>query len=178
RGHAAIGRARRSLDAGVGVLLVVVADDQTIVIAIERAGNRSQADVGGAAVAGFANNVREGALVFAFANHRFVGRGDTCGETAGAADLRVRPGHVVGRTEIGAIGDIHTSCGADENGVVAGGLAGHAVLNRRPAAGASAVAGNEWFGRGEVRIIETRPLIRVVENRKCLALNFNDWHID
>src|SRR6267143_2026503 len=87
-------------------------------------------------------------------------------------------GNVVGRTEIGAVGDVHTSRGADENGVVAGGLAGHTVLDGRPAARARAMARDERFGRGEVRIIETRALIRAAKNRKGLTLNFNDWHND
>src|ERR1700719_2448170 len=160
------------------MLLVVVADNQAIVIAVERSRDGGQADVRSAAVSGFANDIRKRALVLAFANHGFVRRGDTCGEAARAADLRVRPGHIVRRTEVRTVRDVHTSRRPDEDGVVTGRLAGHAVLDGRPAAGARAVAGDERLGRGEIRIIETRALIRVAENRKGLTLNFNSWHID
>ena len=95
--HAAIRRARRRLNAGVRVLLVVVANNQAVVVAIERAGNRSQTDVRCAAVPRFANNVRELALPLSLADHRLIGGGDTRGKAARAADLRVRPWHVVWR---------------------------------------------------------------------------------
>jgi hypothetical protein len=39
------------VDAGVGIALVVVADEQRVVVAVQRAGDRADADVGGGAVA-------------------------------------------------------------------------------------------------------------------------------
>ncbi len=176
RRHAAVGRPRRGLDAGVGVLLVVVADDQAVVIPVERARNRGQPDVGRAAVARLADDVRKRALPLALADHRFVGGGDAGGEAAGAADLRVRPGHVVGRAEIRAVGDVHAAGRPDQDRVVARRLARHPVLDRRPAAGARPVAGNERLGRRQFGVVETRPLIRAAEHRQHLPLNFNGWH--
>src|ERR1035438_2369072 len=74
--HAAVRSARRSLNAGVGVLLVVVADDQAVVIAIERAGDRGETDVGGAAVARFADDIWEFTLPLPLADHGFISGGD------------------------------------------------------------------------------------------------------
>ena len=147
RGHAAIGRARRSLNARVRILLVVVADDQAIVIAIERAGNRSEADVGRAAVARFADDIRKRSLPLAFANHGFIRGSNARGEAARAADLRVRPRHIVGRAQIRAVRHVHAARRSDQDGIVARGLARHAVLNGRPAAGAGAMSGNKRLAR-------------------------------
>ncbi len=97
RRHASIRSARRSLNAGVRVLLVVVANNQAVVIPIECAGNRGEADVGRATVARLADNIREGTLPLALADHRFIGGGDAGGEAACATNLRVRPRHVVRR---------------------------------------------------------------------------------
>src|SRR5579864_4306638 len=55
--HASIRRARRCLDARVRVLLIVVADDQAVVIAIKCSGNRRQPNVRRATVPRLTNNV-------------------------------------------------------------------------------------------------------------------------
>ena len=167
--HAAVGRARRSLNAGVGVLLVVVADDQAIVIAIERAGNRGEADVGGAAIARFADDVREFALPLALADHRFISGGDAGGEAACAANLGVRPRHVVRRAQVRTVRDIHAARRTDQDGIVARCLARHSVLNGGPAAGAGAMPRNERFGGRQFRVVKTRTLIRAIENRQVAA---------
>src|SRR5437762_1067849 len=60
--------------------------------------------------------------------------------------------------------------------VVAGRLAGHPVLDGRPAAGARAMARHERLGLRQVGVVEPRALIRAVEQREHLTLDFNGWH--
>ena len=106
------------------------------------------------------------ALPLALADHGFISGGDARGEASGAADLRVRPGHIVGRTQIRTVRDIHAARRSDQDGIVARRLARHPVLDGGPAAGTGAVTGNERFGRRQFRVVKTRPLIRAVENRQ------------
>src|SRR5579872_3039590 len=145
RGHAAIRCARRRLDAGVGILLVVVADNKAIVIAIEGARDRGESDVRGTAIASFADNIWKFPLPFAFADHRLICGGNPRRETTRAADLRVRPGNVVRGTQVRTVRHIHATGRAYKDGVVARGLTGHSILNRGATAGASAMTGNEWL---------------------------------
>ena len=129
-------------------------------IAIKRAGNGGESDIGGTAVARFANDIRKLSLPLSFANHGFISGSDAGGEAARAADLRMRPGHVVGRAQIRTVRHIHAAGGANENGIVARRFAGHPVLDRGPAAGAGSVPRDERLGLRQLRIVKTRTLVR------------------
>jgi hypothetical protein len=72
RRHARVGRRRRRLDAGVGVALVVVADEQRVVVPVQRAGNRPEADVRGRPVARHHEDVRVRARIAALPDHRLA----------------------------------------------------------------------------------------------------------
>src|SRR6202167_169188 len=176
--HAPVRRPRRRLDTGVRILLIVITDNQAVVIAIKRAGNRSETDVGRAAVAGLADDIRERTLPLSFSNHGFIGRGHTCRKAARTANLRVRPRYIVGGAQIRTVRDIHAAGRADQDRVVARGFARHSVLDRRPAASTCTVAGNERLAPGQLRIVETRTLIRVIKNRQQLPLNFYRCHVN
>ena len=116
-------------------------------IAIERSGNRREADIGRAAVAGFANNIRELALPLAFADHGFIRRGYARREAAGAANLRVRPRYVIGRAQIRTVRDVHAAGRTDEDRVVARGFARHPVLDGGSATCTGAVTGDKRLAR-------------------------------
>src|SRR5579864_1934838 len=145
--HASIRRARRCLDARVRVLLIVVADDQAVVISIERARYRGETNVRRTAVARLTDNIWKRALPLALPNHGFIGRGYARSKAPRAANLCVRPRHVIGSAQVRTVGDIHAPGRSDQDGIVACGLAGHPVLDRRPAAGTRPVARHKWLGR-------------------------------
>ena len=174
--HSAVGSPRRSLDARVGVLLVVVADDQAIVVAIERARHRREPDVGDAAVARLANDVREFPLPLALADHGLVGGRDAGRETSRAANLRVRPGDVVRRAEVRAVRDIHAPGRPDQDRVVAGRLARHPVLNRRTASSARPVSGDERFALRQIRVVKPGARVRAAKHGKHLPFDVNRRH--
>src|SRR5579864_7399181 len=145
--HASIRRARGCLNARVRVLLIVVADDQAVVIAIERARYRGETYVRRTAVTRLTDNIWKRALPLALPNHGFIGRGYARSEAPRAANLGVRPGHVIGRAQVRAVGDVHAPGRSYQNGVVARSLAGHPVLDRGPATGTRPVARHKGLGR-------------------------------
>ena len=147
-------------------------------IPVECAGNRRETDIGCAAVTRFADNVRILALPLALADHGFIRGGDARSKAASAANLRVRPRHVVRCAQVRTVRDIHAAGRSDQDGIVTRGLARHSILNGRSAAGTRAVTGNERFGRRQFRVIKARALIRVIENRQYLPLNFYGRHIN
>ena len=130
-----------------------------------------------AAVASLANNIRKLPLPLAFANHGFISSGNAGRKAARAANLRMRPRHIVGRAQIRTVRHIHAASRPDQNRIVARRFARHSILNRRPAAGAGAMPRNERFGRRQFRVIKSRALIRTAENRQHLPLNFYGCHI-
>src|SRR6267142_4636612 len=128
-------------------------------------------------VARLADDVRKGAFPLALSDHGLIGGGDARGETAGAANLRVRPGYIVGCAQIRTVGDIHAARRTDQDRIVARRFTRHPVLDRGAATGTGAVTGDERLGRRQFRVVKTRPLIRTVEKRQQLPLNFNCCHI-
>ena len=173
--HPAVGRRGRGLDAGVRVLLVVVADEQGVVVPVQHPRDRAEADVGGAAVSRHADDVGVRALVLALADHRLVAGRHAGGEGAPAGDRRVGPRDRVGRAHVAGVGHVHAPRGADRDRVVHRRLQVQAVLDRRPAAGAGAVAGNEGVGLGQVGVVPPKAVLDL-EQRQVLPLHF-DRHV-
>src|SRR5208283_1683324 len=131
----------------VGILLVVVTDDQAIMIAIERAGDRCESNVGCAAVASLADDVGKLPFPLALADHRFISGRDAGSKAAGAANLRVRPRHVIRRAQIRAVRHIHATGRPDKDSIVARSLARHPILNRGSASRTGAMPWDERLGR-------------------------------
>ena len=168
RGHARVGRGRRGLDAGVGVALVVVADEQRVVVAVQRAGDRPEADVRGRAVARHHQDVRVRARVPALPDHRLVAGRHAGGERAAAGDRGVRPRHRVRRAQVGGVGHVHAPGRPGHHGVLAGRLEHPPVLDGRPAARAGPVPGRVRVLLRQVgQVVQVAPVL--LEQRKRLA---------
>ena len=117
RGRRARGRRRGAgaLHAGVHVGLVVVADVEHVVVALEHAGQAAEADVGGAAVAALGDHAH---LVPALDPHR---GGNAGGDRGGVAEQRVQPGDLPGRLGIGRGEHLEAAGGVDGDQLVVGG---------------------------------------------------------
>ncbi len=170
RGQPRVRRGRRDLDAGVRVALVVVADEQRVVVAVQRAGDRAQPDVRGAAVPGHHDDVRVRAGVAALADHGLVARGHARGERPAAGDRRVRPRHGVRGAQVGGVGHVHAAGRARHHGVGAGRLEHPAVLDGRPAPRAGPVPGLIRVLVGQVRQVVTVAAFLVVHGVAAAAL--------
>ena len=170
RGHARVRRGRGGLDPGIGVALVVVADEQRVVVAVQGPGDRAEPDVGGAAVARHHDDVRVRAGVTALADHRLVGGRHPGRERAAAGDRRVRPGNRVGGAQVRRVGHVHAAGRPGQHAVLARGLEHPAVLDRRAAPGAGPVARRVRVLLGEVGQVVTVAAGLVVGGRAAALL--------
>ena len=170
RRHARVGRGRRRLDAGVGVALVVVADEQRVVVPVQRAGDRPDADVRRRPVARHHQDVRVRARIAALPDHRLVAGRHAGGERAAAGDRGVRPRHRVRRAQVGGVGHVHAPGRPGHHGVLAGRLEHPPVLDGRAAARAGPVPGRVRVLLRQVRQVVQVAAVLVVGRRRAAVL--------
>ena len=103
RGSSRRRRGARALHAGVHVGLVVVADEQHVVVALEHSRQAAEADVDRTAVAGLGDDADVGPALHL---HR---RGDTGRDSGGVAEKRVEPCDPPRRLGVGSGEDLETA---------------------------------------------------------------------
>ncbi len=145
-------RRRRTgaLHAGVHVRLVVVADVEDVVVALEHAGQAPEADIGRAAVAALGDDAN------AVAAQCPVRRGDARRHRGRVAEQRVDPGNLPRGFRIGRREDFQATGGIDGDQLVVGrahgGIDGIARAQGFPAALTRAVPGIQRIGAMHVRL--------------------------